>query len=225
MADLTIQEQELQRLEEIAQEYIDKGYRVLFQPQADQRPDFLKPFQPDLIVSKGDEYIVVEVKSRGQLGEETQVKNLARAVREKHNWKFELVLLGPENALSVGQALPLTPEEIRQTIEEARRLLENKSLEAALLVAWSAAEAALRTLAEQEDIGARQAVPAYLLKQMAAEGVISQQVYHALMDILKIRQAVAHGFKTPKLTAGVVKGLISEIENSLLAQRELLNEL
>ena len=55
---------ENERASAIAAEYRRKGYEVIEQPSTEQLPDFLSGYQPDLIVRKGDEAIIVEVKTR-----------------------------------------------------------------------------------------------------------------------------------------------------------------
>lgn len=113
MADLIAHESERQRVQKVGQVYRDKGYDVLIEPQGNQLPDFLQTFRPDLIAHKGDEHIVVEVRTRGQVSDFPQVNELAKLVRNEADWRFQLVLLGPENSLSVAGASPFTVEEIR----------------------------------------------------------------------------------------------------------------
>lgn len=218
MADLTIQEKEMLRINEIAQKYQEKGYDALTQPQEHQLPDFLKQFQPDLIVSKDNEHIVVEVKSRGQFSQPSEINELAKAVQDEVGWKFELVLLGPENALSVGEALPLTTEEIRSKLLEATDFLNSGHLDAALLIAWSLAEAALRMLAAKEGIDAEKATTAYLLKQMTFEGFVAKETYQQLAQLQQTRNAVAHGFKPSQLDKSKIQKLILFIEKDFLSE-------
>ena len=150
MADLTARESEGLRVQKVGQVYRDKGYKVLIKPQGDQLPDFLQAFRPDLIVHKGDEHIVVEVRTRGQISDFSQVNELAKVVKNEADWRFQLVLLGPENSLSVAGASPFTVEEIRSKIMEVALFVENGHLEAAFLMGWSLVEATLRVLAVQE---------------------------------------------------------------------------
>ena len=50
-------------LDKTAEEYRRKGYEVSLEAQL----DFLPGFSPDLVVRKGDETVVVEVKARSSL--------------------------------------------------------------------------------------------------------------------------------------------------------------
>ena len=218
MADLTAHESERQRVQKVGQVYRDKGYDVLIEPQSDQLPDFLQAFRPDLIAHKGDEHIVVEVRVRGQVSDFPQVNELAKVVRNEADWKFQLVLLGPENSLSVAGASPFTVEEIRLKIKEVAFFVENEYLEAAFLMGWSLVEATLRTLAVKEGIEGETATSDYLFKQMTFEGIIARETYHELKHAQKTRDAIAHGFKSSQLTVETVQELIDLIDGVLLQE-------
>ena len=210
-----------QRVQKVGQVYRGKGYDVLIEPRGDQLPDFLQAFRPDLIVHKGDEHIVVEVKTRGQVSDFPQVNELAKVVRNKADWKFELFLIGPENSFFVNGASLFTVEEIRSKIVEVAFFVENGHLEAAFLMGWSLVEAILRVLAAKEGIEGETATPDYLLKQMTFEGIIARETYHDLKHAQKTRDAIAHGFKSSQLTVETVQELIDLIDGELL--RELDN--
>ena len=218
MADLTARESERQRVQKVGQVYRDKGYDVLIEPQGDQLPDFLQAFRPDLIVHKGDEHIVVEVRTRGQVSDFPQVNELAKVVRNEVGWKFQLFLLGPENSFFVNGASLFTVEEIRLKIKEVAFFVENGHLEAAFLMGWSLVEAILRVLAVKEGMEGETATPDYLLKQMTFEGIIARETYHDLKHAQKTRDAIAHGFKSSQLTAETVQELIDLIDGELLQE-------
>ena len=218
MADLTARESEQQRIQKVGQVYRDKGYDVLMEPQGNQLPDFLQTFQPDLIVHKGDEHIVVEVRTRGQVSDFPQVNELAKVVRNEAGWKFELFLLGPENSFFMNGASPLTVEEIRSKRKEVALFFQNGHLEAAFLMGWSLVEATLRVLAVKEGIEGEAATPDYLLKQMTFEGIIARETYHDLKHAQKTRDAIAHGFKSSQLTIETAQELIDLIDGVLLQE-------
>ena len=218
MADVTVRENERSHVHAIARSYKERGYEVLAEPQGHQLPEFLRPFQPDLIAHKGQNHIVVAVKSRGQFPKSSRVNELAQVVRKKADWKFELVLLGPENSLSVGRALPLTIEEIRSKMADVASFVEHGHLEAAFLIAWSLAEAILRMLAVNEGMDAEKAIPAYLLKHLTYEGIISRDTYRHLAQLQQTRDALIHGFKPLQLNAETVRDLIDLVGNGLLPE-------
>jgi Holliday junction resolvase-like predicted endonuclease len=138
---------ERQRARAIAEEYRSKGYEVIEQPSPEQLPEFLAGYQPDVLVRRGDEAIIVEVKSRSSLARDSRITEMARLVQTERHWNFELVLVGEEEQLSVPEGVrPLERDDILRGIEAAERLLAAEFLAAALLQAWSTLEATLRLL-------------------------------------------------------------------------------
>ncbi len=134
------------RIRSLAEEYRERGYEVITEPTADQLPDFLANYRPDLIASQGGETTVVEVKSRRSLAAETQAREIARLIEGKPGWNFELVIVGsaPDDPLFGSVTLDL--EGARRGIEEARSLVASGFTGPALLTGWAASEAALRLL-------------------------------------------------------------------------------
>ena len=213
-----------QRTRAIAEEYRRRGYEVIEEPAQEQLPDFLSGYHPDLLVRKGYEAGVVEVKSRAALTKEPQIRELARLLHTKPNWNFELVIVGEEEQLRIPEgAHPFERDDILQGIEAPERLLELGFPEGALLLAWSSLEATVRLLAMKEDLILDRLDPLYILNQTVMHGVISRDDYNFLTKVMKYRNALAHGFKTVDFDRALVKELISTIQR--LLQEALLDEL
>lgn len=83
---------ERERLLELAEEYRKKGYEVLMPPKPEELPDFLRGYSPDMIVRRGEEAIVIEVKSRTSIASAQYLQGLAQAVEEHPGWRVELVM-------------------------------------------------------------------------------------------------------------------------------------
>ena len=201
---------ERQRARVLAEEYRRRGYEVVEEPPQEQLPNFLSGYHPDLLIRKGDETIVVEVKSRTSLAKETQVRELARLLRTKPGWNFELIVLGEEERLRApAGAHPFNREDILRGLAAAERLLKAGFADAALLLAWSALEATVRLLTEEEDIVLERLAPLYILKQAAMHGVVSREEYHFLTKVIEYRNALVHGFKPIDFEPDLVKEIIS----------------
>lgn len=201
---------ERQRARVLAEEYRHRGYEVIEEPSQEQLPEFLSGYHPDLLIRKGDKAIVVEVKSRTSLAKEPQVRELARLLRTKPHWNFELVVVGEEEQLRAPEgAHPFAREDIFRSIEAAERLLELGFAEASLLLAWSAVEATVRLLTEEENIVLDRLTPLYILKQAVMNGVISRDEYGSLTKIMGYRNALVHGFKPNNFDPTLVRELIS----------------
>jgi len=205
----TITSLERQRTRTIAEEYRSKGYEVIEEPAQEQLPDFLSGYHPDLLARKGDEVRVVAVKSRASLAKEPQIRDLARLLRTKPNWNFELVIVGEEDQPKTPEgARPFDRDDILQGIQASERLLELGFPEAALLLAWSSSEATVRLLTAEEGIVLDRLTPLYILKQAVMHGVISRDEYNFLTKVMKYRTALVHGLTTVDFDPGLVKELI-----------------
>jgi hypothetical protein len=201
-------------LEEIAEKYKQQGYEVLVGPEPAQLPAALVRFQPDLLVRKPGETLVVEVKARGALTD-PKLQDLAETVRAQPGWRFELVLLPPEPGPP--GARRWTAEEVAEGLRQAEAILSSGFPEAALLLAWSAAEATLRLLAEKEKLPIERDDAVYLLRLLVTRAVITREEYGRLWEVLELRNAVAHGLKPPKLQAAKIKAF-RELVADLLRQ-------
>jgi uncharacterized protein YutE (UPF0331/DUF86 family) len=208
---------ERERLLKLAEEYRDQGYDILFHPNPEDLPDFLRNYRPDMIVSREDEVVVIEVKSRSSLNSSSTqyLQSLAQAVEQHPGWRFELVMTNPgEAAYSTRAEGSLQEQEIQSRLAVVSQLSENYP-ESAILYSWSLVEATLRLVADKERLSLRRFDSLYLVKRLATEGVISQSEYQLLMNSLSLRNAVAHGFKTAQITQDSVFELIEFIEQLL----------
>ncbi|MDZ8188298.1 MAG: hypothetical protein RMX96_26015 [Nostoc sp. ChiSLP02] len=197
---------EKERLLKLAEEYRQKGYEVFVRPNSEDLPEFLNNYRPDMIVRRGEENVVIEVKSRSSLSSPSNqyLRNLAQAVEKHPGWRFELVMTNPEDVMySLKAERSLQEHEIESQLEVARQLTIQHP-ESAILYCWSLVEATLRLIAQKEELSLERFDPRYLVKQLATEGVISKSEYQLLMNALLLRNSIAHGFKTTELTQNTV---------------------
>ena len=192
-----------------AEEYRSKGYEVLLEAPL----DFMPGFTADLLVRKGDETRVIEVKARPSLAADPKISELARLIESKPGWIFELVLVSePEKLDSPEGARSFEAGKIQQRIEEAERSLQAKLPEAAFLLAWSASEAVIRELLTAQGVSSASITsPGYVLDQGIYHGVISRDDYDALTRLRKYRNAIVHGFGMDDFNDDLVTALIATI--------------
>jgi uncharacterized protein YutE (UPF0331/DUF86 family) len=212
----TVTSPERQRARALAEEYRRQGYEVIKEPSPAQLPDFLSGYYPDILVRRGDEAIVVAVKSRSSLAKDAQMRDLAQLLQTKPHWNFELVVVGEGERMSAPEgARPFERDDILQRIEAAEKLLESGFSEAALLLAWSTSEATVRLLIEEEGIVLDHLNPPYILKQAVMHGVIARDEYNFLTNVIKYRNALVHGFKPIDFDPALVSELISRTKRLL----------
>ena len=106
-----------QRIREVERQYQSKGYAVTVKPRHDQLPDFLSPYQPAVLACGDEESVIVEVKSGAALKKADSLKELAQTIQAHSGWRFELVVVNPEEFLFVFEdARPLGEQEIIQAL-------------------------------------------------------------------------------------------------------------
>ena len=205
----TVKDSEYLVARKTAEEYRKRGYEVTLEAPL----DFMPGIRADLLVRKGEETKVIEVRTRGSLGADPRTAELARLVESKPGWSFELVLVGePEKVESPLGARSFETRSIAKRIEEAERSLATGLPEAAFLLAWSALEAAARdSLSSRGFSDSRITSPGFILDQAVYQGLFSREDYNALTRMLRYRNAIVHGFNADDFSDEMVKTLIDII--------------
>jgi Holliday junction resolvase-like predicted endonuclease len=208
--DKTVATREHQRLLEIACEYRQQGYSVTLDPTDDQLPDFLAPFQIDMIAHHPKEKVVVEVRSQASLQQAPELDAIAKAVQGKVDWRFELVVTNPKDqkGFQAKDATLLERNDINYRLQEARTLAQQEYGEAAFLLTWSVLEAVLRRVAQSQKIDLIQDTPLYLLKSLFTYGLLNQEQYQTLQKGFQTRNLLVHGYKTKQSFVQLLNDLL-----------------
>jgi hypothetical protein len=213
----TMTSTERARATALAVELRARGYEVDLAPVPEQLPEFLASFHPDLVAHRGDEHLVVEVKSRRSLVGNPSVREIARVIQGQANWTFELVIVRDDEDDPMAGVPPLEREDILRELEEAEKLSGMGHTRAALLLAWASSEAAIRWLGKQEGIEFRSASPLRLLNSAVGEGFIGRDDYEFMTKAMQHRNAIAHGFRSDELDPNFVQDLV-RLTKSVLEQ-------
>ena len=195
------------RVRELAEEYEQRGYDV----STEAPLDFVEGVRADLLARKGGETRVIMVRSRSSLAAEPRLADLARLIAVKPGWSFRLMLLAePESLSAPADASLLDIDAGRQRLDEAEQMLALGHAEAALMLAWSVCEAALRHLIASRGVSdSRITTLHYTLEQAANLEVISDGDYERLSDLRKLRNAIVHGFLHDDLSVEPVRELVA----------------
>ena len=202
--------------------YRQQGYEVALQPRARDLPEFLRGFAPDLVVRRGGENIVVEIKTSSPASFE-RIERLARALERRAGWTLQVVYADlpdpewqPPSQLPRALDLLARLEDLRAPDSESDEALKQ------YLLLWSIVEGAAR-----HRLSADKVVPptgrissSALIKLLLTEGIIEDDDYEVLRRGLAARNAIAHGF----LNQRVDPELFAELRKrarQLLRRREL----
>lgn len=206
------------RARDLAEEYRRKGYEVIEEPGAEQLPDFLAGYRPDLLVKKETGAIVVEVESRSSLKGDPQASEIARILQTKPGWNFELVLMREQKRLDVPEgSRRFTREDVHGRLEAVNTLLEAGASEAAFLQTWATAEAALWILAENAGFIPDNHESRPLVSHAVINGLISREDYNFLMRAMKYRNALVHGYELADFDPAMI-GKLADLTKSILEE-------
>ncbi len=197
------QDAQLKRLYEIAQEYRAKGYRVIVGPSQAELPDFLRGFEPDLVVTSDNDNAAVTVKPRRMIFGTNTISRMAEVIQHQRGWRCELVFVPSDP--DVEPRLPDSADlaRIDALLAQARDL---RGSSVAIVPAVAAMENAMLIAIEREGLDLSSPYPSAALKTLFAYGLFSREQYDALDAAMRLRDDVAHGRRTdvdaePWLTA------------------------
>jgi hypothetical protein len=189
------------RLEE---EFREEGFHPL--DPAQLREELPPGYIPDLILRRGDEVLVVEIKSQEEHRSLEQVRVLKRMVESKPNWKFRLyVVPQPEAAANLKDNL----EDLKKIITRAKQLDRSGEYEAASVMLWVAVEVALRTLLTHRQSRPNLGVSGLsMARSLLSLGELSENELELIEQGWRRRNLGVHGFRltprgplTPELVA------------------------
>lgn len=202
MSSSSVSRDEIQ-LSNVAEKYKQLGYKVTVSPPSKELPRFLSKFKPDLVAEGPDESVVIEVKSSGKERGAAYWKELSKVVQRHPRWRLELIPGAAKRAVRK----TMNKELVRQRLEEGQRLAEQGMLAASLLITWSAAEAAMRLAATENEVDLPDQRPAVVISSLYTDGLLDRDEYDLLVDLFGVRNAVAHGFYQGKVRKTVLKKL------------------
>lgn len=188
---------ESQKLNEIAASYQEKGYQILQQPTSDRLPRFLEGTQPDLVAQSETDCVVVEIKVGTSQAATGSYQAIADRVRAESGWRFRLVIIDPCSPESLPVDAPILQlPEIEEKLQQVRSLISQKSTDAVVLLEWTVLEAILRLTAQREELPIEEAPMSILAKELYSQGVLTSDDLEKISEIGKIRNGIAHGFRS-----------------------------
>jgi len=221
-------------LQQIAKSYEDEGYVVIVHPDKDHLPGFALDFGPDLLATRANERVLVQVKQdRADLAADPKIMHRAEITNMQPDWRYDLHVLEQDNSLRkvarvAGQP---TAEQIEQMLRDAEALigalplseeirmkspeLDETVRRSAFLQAWAALEAAMRH-ALLRDGEPTELQPTVLIRQLYSSGRISLPEYHLIETNRQMRNSIVHGFGPISVHPNQVQS-ITELARRLLS--------
>jgi uncharacterized protein YutE (UPF0331/DUF86 family) len=197
---------EQQAIEKLQTRYRDEGYDVIVHPQGDQVPPFLARFQLDMIATRGNKGVVVEIKAnRIDLSSDPHITRLAEVVNSEPGWRLDVVILEQESQVekAAQEASEPSDEELAQILKTADELSDKGDTSVACVVAWAGLEAAMRRIRDDAELYGKTA-PSQLMRTLYGNGFLSREQFDKLKESYKIRNQVVHGLVPLPIDPGLV---------------------
>jgi hypothetical protein len=203
------------RVPEIAEELASRGWQVIRDPDPSLCPFDTDGYRPSLLARRGDENVIVEVRTRGRLFSTSRFMDVAREVRRHAGWRFVRVTPEDVDVAVVPEGGDPVPswEQLGERIARAERLYRAEEVERAFLSLWVALEGMLRREAVETAIPVERLATRVLLDQLYSYGDLGMEWFESARALLEVRDRVIHGFRTDDLAevAPRLLGLVHEM--------------
>lgn len=173
-------DRERQVVDDLARRYQSEGYSV-------EREVLVGEHPADLVATRGNETVLVEVRLSSPASEGAPLEALAAVAQEK-GWRFVIAIVGPRDIEEV--EVP-SVSSVMEKIREAETLQSAPT--AFALLAWSVLEAAARIALARSGTTMRIATPRGLLQQLASRGLITTGEEREIAKLAEVRNRAAHG--------------------------------
>jgi REase_AHJR-like len=167
-------------IDPIADKYRREGFDVVIHPTPSEVPSFLANTPIDLLARKGGR--IVAFKANDEATAEDEQLELAAE-------------FGSDSAILL--------------IEEAERLLNPLTIRSALVMAWSAFEAAARAALQPGTTAFQGSPPRKLLEELLAKGLIAYEEFNILQQSLFNRNVIAHGGRPEELPPELASSVLA----------------
>lgn len=197
---------ERELLNEVADRYRLQGYRVSVHPHADALPAELREFEVDLLATRRDETVIVEVKRSKRATDVTSQLSQLTALAQSLGWRVDLIS-EPES-----EGATWSRSRRHKLLEDALVLLDGQHKEAAVLLACSALEGTLRELARKHHAMEDRVMPIrQLIASLRSRGIIGSAVSERLSRLADARNHAAHAMSIGRFPTANVEDSIGVV--------------
>lgn len=187
-----------EKVEALASAYARQGFTVLKEPASGQLPFDLGGYKPDILVTRGETGLVIEVKTTTSAVSVERFQSIAEKVSSRPGWRFLLITLDDVDASSVPTTTDELPEweHLWTKLRQAEALIASGGLESGLLYLWSIFEAMLRKRAIALHVPIERLPVSKLLNHLYTLGQVSVDDIDVFREFMSIRNRIAHGGNT-----------------------------
>ena len=182
----------------IAKRYEDRGYAVTLEPPSAAIPFSIGKYNPDILATKGDEHIIIEVKTAGARVDPEAYVRLGEEIHQHPGWQFLLVTVAESELedvdLSVSGNVDL--ESIRGRLRAVERLIGDPEMAIITLpVLWTVYISAIKILLVDEGANIDGYSDYSLINKAYSDGIVSFDEYEAARRLMDLRNRAVHSLE------------------------------
>jgi hypothetical protein len=215
-----------QDIQQVAERYRADGYNVVVAPHHGQLPPFAAGFGADLLATRPDGSVLVQVReTRESLRRDQELSRAAEVTNAQPGWRFDLVILHPDPSEEKGVADAAEPsiEQLHRLLDQADESARIASWTVSYVSAWAGLEAVIRRFAKAAGVDLPSVSPRVMIRTLYAFGHLTPEEFRRLERSLNIRQAFAHGFILPNVKEAIEEApatFVTSVARRLLAEEE-----
>ena len=150
------QSREYKKIVQLARDYSDQGYKVLANISGYDSPDLIGNWEPDIIILKDENIIIIEVTtSESRKENKEKIKYLAEYAKSHKNIQFDLVVTNPRPKSSNKNRLKTLEEEFsfleKSLLNNLEETVRSNRIEIAIVLAYHLLEKLLLQAAAKKD--------------------------------------------------------------------------
>jgi hypothetical protein len=222
MNTVELQTLERRKITQLAHKYADMGYEVFATLPQYRSPQEIEGFVPDLVVRKGDETIIIEVKTSESLRNSKKVVRLAEYGSRHPNVRFDLVVTNPRPESSSKRRIQVLERERNalygRMLSDMDEAIDNELYDVAIVLASQILEGLLTRVAERKEVEVPRSASLATLAQSLFNGqVISESVVEFAAQVQDVRNGVIHpdSDSTGNLLANLTKDYLEDVRQKL----------
>jgi Holliday junction resolvase len=188
----------------VAKRYEEQGYVVTLNPASSAFPFALGSYRPDILATKGDDKIIIEVKSAGAKIDSDAYFRLDQEVQRHPGWRFVLVTVAEADLQghdSSGTG-SVSIEKIQEHLRNIDRVAEKPELATLVLPKlWMVYLSALRLLALNDGLEVENVSDLSFLNKAYSTGILSFDEYESARRLMSLRNDAVHRLDTSETPA------------------------
>lgn len=174
----------------------EKGYSVITEPDPSIIPFDLHQYRPDILATRGNENLIIEIKARGSHRSIERYKEIAEIVSGHENWRFMLSTIDETDPTERSPIEdPADPRSLSRMLNKLENLLSGENYDLALPYLWSVYISAMRIVGERAGVPVDVTSDRSVLNHMYSLGEISSDEYESARKFLEIRNKAVHSLE------------------------------